>query len=106
MRRPSIRGPRFRYRVWQSIDEHDEGEFMNTRRTLPVMAAIAVLTATTLACQLGAPVQSPLTDQQVPVPAINSQPPISVQAPVNPAAAQDAFTALYQQVIPGVVVIK
>ncbi|MGE5072814.1 MAG: S1C family serine protease [Anaerolineae bacterium] len=79
---------------------------MNTRRTLPVMAAIAVLTITTLACQFGAPVQGPSAGQQPPAPTINSQPPIAVQAPVNPAASQDAFTALYQQVIPGVVVIK
>ncbi len=35
-----------------------------------------------------------------------SQPPISVQAPNNPVASQDAFIALYQKVSPGVVAIK
>src|SRR5512140_302415 len=77
---------------------------MKTRRGLPVMAAVALVTLATLACQFGsAPVS---TQPELPAPATNNQPPIAVQAPVNPAAAQDAFTALYQRVIPGVVVIK
>ncbi len=78
---------------------------MKTNRRLPVLAAVGVLTLAMLACQLASPVQ-PATSPEAGVPMINTQPPISVQAPLNPAAAQDAFVALYQQVIPGVVVIK
>ena len=78
---------------------------MKTKRTLPVMAAVVVITMATLACQFAAPA-APSAAPPVPAPAGTSLPPISVQAPVNPLAAQDAFVALYQQVIPGVVVIK
>jgi S1-C subfamily serine protease len=79
---------------------------MKTKRALPVMAAAAVVTLATLACQFAVPSPTatvpPLSTPAV----ISSQPPISVQAPVNPDASQDAFVALYQQVIPGVVIIK
>ena len=78
---------------------------MKTKRTLPVMAAAIIVTLATLACQLTAP-RPTSANPEANAPAINSQPPISVQAPLNPAAAQDAFVTLYQQVIPGVVIIK
>jgi S1-C subfamily serine protease len=78
---------------------------MKTKRTLSLMSAVVMVTFATLACQFLSPTAS---NTQVPVaaPVTNSQPPLSVQAPINPAAAQDAFVALYQRVIPGVVVIK
>src|SRR5512144_2090508 len=78
---------------------------MKIKRSLAVLAAVAFITVATLACQFGA---APISAQppQADAPVINTEPPIAVQAPVNPAAAQDAFTALYQRVIPGVVVIK
>lgn len=78
---------------------------MKTNRVLLVSA---VLILTVLACQAGG--QAPfLTNSQPPVyqpPAAPAQPPISVQAPINPAAEQDAFTALYQKDSPGVVAIQ
>src|SRR5512142_614019 len=77
---------------------------MKTKRSLAVMAAVAFITLATLACQFGA---APIGGQPPSAaPQVNTEPPISVQAPVNPAASQDAFVALYQRVIPGVVVIK
>ena len=77
---------------------------MKTKRSLAVMAAVAFITLATLACQLGA---APITNQpQAGAPMVNTEPPLAVQVPVNPAASQDAFVALYQRVIPGVVVIK
>src|SRR5512138_1286647 len=77
---------------------------MKTRRSVSLIAAVAFVLLATLACQFGtAPIRNP---SQMPVPTTNNQPPISVESAVNPAAAQDAFIALYQQVIPGVVVIK
>ena len=78
---------------------------MKTKRTLVVLT---VLLFAALACQVGsqAPLlpnsQSPNSQQ----PAATAQPPLSVQAPVNPAAEQDAFTSLYQRVSPGVVAIQ
>jgi 2-alkenal reductase len=85
--------------------EQAEGEVMKTKRSLAVLAATALITLSTLACQFGT--AAPITGQpQVDPSGANTQPPIAVQAPLNPAAAQDAFVALYQRVIPGVVVIK
>jgi S1-C subfamily serine protease len=69
---------------------------MKTKRILAVSAALLL---SMLACQLGG--QTPLPGV-LPV----GQAPISVQAPVNPAAEQDAFVAMYQRVSPGVVIIK
>jgi 2-alkenal reductase len=78
---------------------------MKTKRNLSVLTASAVATFAILACQLGAP--APIsTAPQPAAPITNNEPPISVQAPLNPAAAQDAFVAIYQRVIPGVVIIK
>jgi 2-alkenal reductase len=57
-----------------------------------------------LACQFGSAVPT-ATVPQSSAP-ISNQPPLVVNAPVNPAAAQDAFVALYQRVNPGVVIIK
>jgi S1-C subfamily serine protease len=69
-----------------------------------ILAVSAVLTLAMMACQFGS------TAPSIPVPQVSApsanQPPISVQAPVNPMAAQDSFVALYQRVNPGVVVIK
>ncbi len=78
---------------------------MITKRNLPVLAAVAGTMLAMLACQLAAPAPSAAAPQAA-APVTNSEPPISVQAPLNPAAAQDAFVALYQRVIPGVVIIK
>jgi 2-alkenal reductase len=78
---------------------------MKTKRTLVVLT---VLLFAALACQVGSQApflpnsQSPSSQQ----PAVTAQPPLSVQAPVNPAANQDAFTSLYQRVSPGVVAIQ
>ena len=74
---------------------------MKTNRILVVSA---VLILATLACRGGS--QAPLLPSSQPPAAVTNQPPISVQAPVNPAAAQDAFVALYQQVSQGVVAIQ
>ena len=78
---------------------------MRMKRNLPVLAAAALMTFAILACQVVAPSPSAAAPQ-TPAPLTNNEPPISVQAPLNPAAAQDAFVAIYQRVIPGVVVIK
>ena len=78
---------------------------MKTKRTLAVTAATASLLLAGLACQFS-PLAAGGTQPPLPPPQINTQPPISVEAPLNPLAAQDAFVALYQRVIPGVVVIK
>ncbi len=78
---------------------------MKIKRSLPVLAAVTAIAIASLACQFASP--APISAApQVSAPVINSQPPIAVQAPLNPSAAQDAFVALYQQVIPGVVIIK
>lgn len=80
---------------------------MNTKRTLPVLAAVAVVTLVMMACQFASPAAQSVQPPQAPsAPQTNSQPPISVQAPVNPDASQDAFIALYRHVINGVVIIK
>ncbi|HEX9116439.1 MAG TPA: trypsin-like peptidase domain-containing protein, partial [Anaerolineae bacterium] len=80
---------------------------MNTKRTLPVLAAVAVVTLAMMACQFASPAAQSVQPPQAPsAPVTNSQPPISVQAPVNPDASQDAFIALYRHVINGVVIIK
>lgn len=79
---------------------------MKTKR---VLLLFTVLLLAALACQVGSQTpfqpnsQSP--NSQAPA-VVTNQPPISVQAPVNPAAAQDAFVALYKQVSPGVVSIQ
>ncbi len=78
---------------------------MKTKRTLPVLAAVTAIMLASLACQFASPIPGNAAPP-VAAPVINSQPPISVQAPLNPAAAQDSFEALYRQVIPGVVILK
>ncbi len=75
---------------------------MKTKRMLAVSV---VLGLTAFACSLGSstPVTvPPATAGQPSAP----QPPLVVQAPVNPVADQDAFVALYKQVSPGVVIIQ
>ena len=79
---------------------------MKNKRTLPVMAAVVSVMLATLACQFASPTPFVSQPSQTAAPVINNQPPLSVQAPVNPDASQDAFVALYQRVIPGVVIIK
>ena len=74
---------------------------MKTNRILMVFT---VLLFAALACQVGSRAQN-LPNSQLPTMPTNP-PPISVQAPVNPAAEQDAFTALYQRVSQGVVAIQ
>jgi S1-C subfamily serine protease len=74
---------------------------MKASRTL---AATGVLALAALACQLGG--SAPLAAATAPPASMPSEPPISVNAPVNPLAAQDSFVALYQRVNPGVVIIK
>jgi 2-alkenal reductase len=73
---------------------------MKNSRTLVVIVALA---STALACQFGS---APVSD----VPQVSDpptgRPPISVNAPVNPLAAQDSFVALYERLSPGVVIIK
>lgn len=76
---------------------------MKTKR---ILAVTAILAFSALACSLGssAPLNPGSTGGS---PAASTpQPPLNVQAPVNPAAAQDAFISLYRQVSPGVVMIK
>jgi S1-C subfamily serine protease len=67
-----------------------------------ILVGTLILTLTMLACQLAgsAPAIS------APATTAVSQPPIAVNAPINPSAAQDAFVAIYQRVNPGVVIIK
>ena len=74
---------------------------MKTSRTLVVMLVLAL---SALACQFGG--AAPAVNLPAPVVPVGAQPPISVNAPNNPLAAQDSFVALYQQVSPGVVIIK
>jgi S1-C subfamily serine protease len=88
-----------------------EKERMKTRRVLVVFT---VLLLAALACQVGGQAQnlpnfqSPNSQSPNSQPAVvpTVQPPVSVQAPVNPAAEQDAFTALYKQVSQGVVAVQ
>ena len=58
---------------------------MKSKRTLPVMASVGVLTLAMLACQFAAPAAPAATNTQIPSATVvtGSQPPISVQAPVN-----------------------
>lgn len=72
---------------------------MKAKRILIVFTALVV---SALACQVASTV--PLIT--APQSSVGNQAPISVQAPLNPIAAQDAFVALYQQVSPGVVAIR
>ena len=74
---------------------------MKSRRVLVV---VLVLALSTLACQLGGLTSG--VDLPDSPPALPGQPPISVNAPLNPLAAQDSFVALYARVSPGVVIIK
>jgi S1-C subfamily serine protease len=74
---------------------------MKTSRALIV---VLVLTLSTLACQFGGLTSG--VDLPAVAPPLLGQPPISVNAPVNPLAAQDSFVALYARVSPGVVIIK
>jgi len=76
---------------------------MKTNRILMVFT---VLLFAALACQTSFRPNSQLPNSQPPVVVPTNPPPISVQAPVNPAAEQDAFTALYQRVSQGVVAIQ
>ena len=69
-----------------------------------ILAVAAVLGTAMLACQLGGAV--PLSGTAPTLVAPPNQAPITVNAPVNPLAAQDSFVALYQRVDPGVVIIK
>ncbi len=89
-------------------DEYEfvEGVSMKTKRSLPVMAAAGLITLATLACQFASAAPTLVNPPVSSAPVTNSEPPISVQAPLNPDASQDAFVALYQRVIPGVVTIK
>ena len=73
-------------------------------KTNRLVVGFAVLTLAALACQFGGSPAIPPTLQPV-APVVN-QPPLSVQAPDNPLASQDAFIAIYQRVSPGVVAIK
>jgi 2-alkenal reductase len=74
---------------------------MKTSRALVV---VLVLALSTLACQFGGLTSG--VDLPASAPLLPGQPPISVNAPVNPLAAQDSFVALYARVSPGVVIIK
>ncbi len=74
---------------------------MKSKRLLALTALIAFAL---FACSIGSSVPNGLP--QGPSGFVPSQPPLNVQAPVNPAADQDAFVALYKSVSPGVVIIK
>jgi 2-alkenal reductase len=78
---------------------------MKTKRMLVVTAVLAF---TMFACSIGgAPTTvSPLLSPTQSSAPSGAQPPLVVQAPVNPASAQDAFVALYKHVSSGVVIIK
>ena len=75
---------------------------MKTKR---IWTGFTVLILAALACQVGsAPIfssQPGVSQSSAPA----QQPPLQVQAPNNPSAQQDAFVALYQQSIPGIVTI-
>ena len=68
------------------------------------LAVIVVLGVSVLACQLGGAL--PKVELPQSVPPLSGQAPFVVNAPANPLAVQDSFVALYQQVSPGVVIIK
>jgi S1-C subfamily serine protease len=84
---------------------HSVNKLRREMKTKRVLIGLTVLVLAALACQFGgAPItsQAPSTTQ----PPVAVQPaPIQVQAPSNPAAQQDAFVALYQQAIQGVVTL-
>jgi 2-alkenal reductase len=81
-------------------EDRSQGEFMKTNRTFVV---ILVLALSVVACRVG----GAIPDLDLPQPlAPAGQPPISVNAPINPLAAQDSFVALYERLSPGVVIIK
>ncbi len=69
-----------------------------------VLVVCVVLGFAMLACQFGGALPGGPTPSVSVAPP--NQPPIAVNAPVNPLAAQDLFVALYQRVNPGVVIIK
>ena len=75
---------------------------MKTKR---IWTGFTVLILAALACQVGS---APIISSQPGVSQSSApaqQPPLQVQAPNNPSAQQDAFVALYQQSIPGIVTI-
>jgi len=77
-------------------------EIMKTKR---IWTGFTVLILAALACQVGS---APIISSQPGVSQSSApaqQPPLQVQAPNNPSAQQDAFVALYQQSIPGIVTI-
>lgn len=78
---------------------------MKTKRTLIVLSALVV---TALACQVSGLAPTVATQAVPPAaaPTTSQQAPLSVNAPGNPAAAQDALVAMYQKVSQGVVAIK
>jgi S1-C subfamily serine protease len=78
-------------------------------KTNRILIVFSVLLLTAIACGFGG--QTPFlpnsqSSNTQPAVAATSAPPLSVQAPVNPAAVQDAFVALYKNVSPGVVAIQ
>lgn len=72
-----------------------------------IFVGLAVIVLAAMACQVGAaPITAPQTSAPQSSAPSSSQPPLQVQSPNNPAAAQDALVALYQNAIPGVVAIQ
>lgn len=74
---------------------------MKTKRSLAVFMVLAL---SAMACQLGGAI--PAVGTTPPAVSAPGLPPISVNAPVNPLAAEDSFIALFQRLSPGVVIIK
>ncbi len=73
-------------------------------KTSRLLIVVLIMGLSTLACRLGGLTSG--VDLPASAPPTAGQPPISVNAPVNPLAAQDSFVALYARVSPGVVIIK
>ena len=73
-------------------------------KNLRLLLVSVILGLAMLACQLAG--SAPLLSTPQASAPLPNQAPLSVNAPVNPLAAQDAFVALYQRVSPGVVIIK
>ena len=76
-----------------------------------IFVGLAVIVLAALACQGGTAsittsITAPQTSATQSSAPSSGQPPIQVQAPNNPAAAQDALVVLYQNAIPGVVAIQ
>lgn len=72
---------------------------MKTKR---IWIGFTILILAALACQVGS---APIIPSQPGATQSSAPAPIQVQAPNNPSAQQDAFIALYQQTIPGIVTI-